>query len=725
MFPDESLLSSIQDPSLDDFVRLAKEICQTPLAKIVFTDIERNWPKACIGFEKLDQNIGCCEYTIKALQFFEVPDTLKDKRFNASEWVISGPKIRYYAGMPFISQEGIALGTVCVMDFLPRLLTHEQQEALKALVRLIINHLELRGLWDAIQAESKTPQETEVALKHSNALLDATLESTQVGILVVDHSGKIVRYNQYFVKMWHIPKSIITSTDEQVISHMQGGLRDSGQLLEKLINPYCHPEEVSFDVFELENGTVLECSSYPQWIDDQSIGRVWSFQDTTEHHEQAALLRHRALHDGLTNLPNRVLFLDRLQQAILNGRRNKDRIAVLLMDLDGFKEVNDALGHKYGDILLQNVSSRVKGVLRVSDTLARFGGDEFAILLGGTKTGKDAERFARKILKKLEDPFLIDGVSLEVSASIGIALFPDHGEQVHTLVQKSDIAMSMAKSSGTNIMLYSGAQDQHSLKRLILKSDLRQAIQNEELFLLYQPKVHLESETVIGVEALVRWNHPEYGVIPPDQFISLSEQTGLIKPLTFWVLKTAMAQSKAWEREGIHLSVAVNLSVRSLRDLRLVDQIFDLIYRADFRPENLELEITESIIMDDPTRAMEIVTCLGEKGIKFALDDFGTGYSSMSYLKRLPIHSIKIDRSFIKDMLDETDNEVIVRSMIDLAHNLGINIIAEGVEDQETLDRLARIGCDEIQGYFFSPPISGDEMMHWASAWTKKHAVST
>ncbi len=713
MLPPTDILEVPQDFSYDDFTRLAKEICQTPLAKIVFTDVEKSWTKSTIGFEGLDESVGCCEYAVETLQFIEVPDTLKDERFKSRGWVVSDAKIRYYAGMPLVSQEGIVFGTISVMDIVPRLMTKAQQKALKSLSRLILTHLELRGAWQTVQDEKKTPHDTEIALKQTNSLLDATLESTRDGILIIDHFGKIVRYNQNFVQMWHIPKSVIASGQEKIIAYMQRQIRQAKPFLENLTDFYRQPEEVISDVFELKNGKTIECYSYPQWVDGKNIGRVWSYQDTTDRHEQAALLRHRALHDELTQLPNRVLFLDRVQQAILSGRRNMKRFAVLFLDLDGFKEVNDTLGHKYGDILLKHVSSRMKSVLREFDTLARLGGDEFAVLLNDIIRVEDTKHFAEKMLEIFEHPFQVDGFTLDMSASIGISLFPDHGDQVHGLIQKADIAMYMAKSSESNILVYSSSKDQHRLKRLILKSDLRHGIQNDQLFLLYQPKVNIKSFSVVGVEALVRWNHPEYGIINPEQFIGMAEQTGLIKPLTFWVLKNAMLQTKQWDNNGLHLPVAVNLSVRSLRDLKLTDQVVALMEETGFSPENLELEITESIIMDDPVQAMEIMTALNLKGVSFALDDFGTGYSSLSYLKRLPIQSLKIDRSFIKDMLEEEENEVIVISMIDLAHNLGIKIVAEGVEDEATMHRLSKIGCDEIQGFFFAPPISGKEMESW------------
>lgn len=711
------------DAVFEAITRLTSEICQMPIAQIVFTDSENFWRKSVIGLNLSGPHVGCCSHTLLAADFFEVPNTLEDEHFATEDWVISDPEIRYYAGVPLTTQEGITIGTLSVMDRQARLMTTEQRKAFFELARLMISTLELRDRGELPKNEDKKYEEMEEALKCTHALLDATMASTTDGILVANHHGKIVRFNQRFVKMWEISESVSQSGHEIIILQILDQLKEPERFLEKITKLYDTPDEVTYDVFELKNGKVFERYSHPQWVEGRYFGRVWSFRDTTERHEQAALLRHRALHDGLTNLPNRVLLLDRLQQAILLGRREMKSFAVLLMDLDRFKEVNDTLGHRFGDILLRQVSSRILSILRKSDTLARLGGDEFAILLLGQVNAEDATQFAEKIQEVLEPSFTIEDVSLDIDASIGIALFPDHGDQVHSLLQKADIAMYMAKSAETGITVYSSSRDQYSLKGLVLKSDLRHAIQDGHLFLFYQPKVNLGTKQVTGVEALVRWKHPQFGIIPPDQFIGLAEQTGLIKPLTIWVLKEALHQEMLWRKAGLNLRVAVNLSVRSLRDSKLSDQIIEVLRDLDTPPERLELEITESIIMDDPIRAMEIVTRLSNLGINFALDDFGTGYSSLSYLKKLPISAIKIDKSFISDMMDENDDddEVIVVSIIELAHNLGMKVIAEGVEDQETWDRLFASRCDEIQGYFLSRPISGDEILEWTRLWAKNH----
>jgi len=435
-------------------------------------------------------------------------------------------------------------------------------------------------------------------------------------------------------------------------------------------------------------------------------------RDITDRQAQAAALEYQALHDTLTDLPNRTLVLDRLRQAILAAERENKPLALLLMDLDRFKEVNDALGHHHGDLLLKLVGPRVLSVLRESDTIARLGGDEFAILLPATDMD-GATVAAQKILDALTRSFVVEGFFLDIGASIGIALFPEHGEDVDMLMRRADVAMYQAKQSGSGYAVYILEHDRHSPSRLTLMGELRHAVERKELILHYQPKIDLKSGRTIGVEALVRWQHPHQGLIHPDQFISLAEHIGVIKPLTLWVLAEATRQGVAWRRAGLEITIAVNLSVRNLHDLHLPDWIAELLAASHLPPEGLNLEITESAIMADPARAMEILTRLRGMGIRLSIDDFGAGYSSLSYLKKLPVTEVKVDKSFIIGMSGNTDDAVIVRSTIDLAHNLGLKVAAEGVESQAVLDRLIAMGCDEAQGYFISQPIPALELTRW------------
>jgi diguanylate cyclase (GGDEF)-like protein len=418
------------------------------------------------------------------------------------------------------------------------------------------------------------------------------------------------------------------------------------------------------------------------------------------------------MYDPLTDLPNRTLLHDRLNQALLAAQRDGNKVALLLMDLDRFKEINDTFGHHYGDFILQQAGVRLRSGLRESDTIARLGGDEFSIVLPGTDA-VGATLAADHVLRALEQPFLLETHSFDVGASIGIAVFPDHGSDANTLLRRADVAMYAAKAAGSGQTLYSLDQDQYSPARLTLVRELRDAVEHNQLVLYYQPKVHLASGAVSSLEALVRWNHMERGVIMPDEFINVAEQTGLIQPLSLWVLNSALLQARSWYHEGLKICVAVNLSARSLHDPRLVENVGNLLRRLAADPAWIQLEITESAVMMDPARAMDILVRLFDMGINLSIDDFGTGYSSLAYLKRLPVHEIKIDKSFVLDLANSENDIVIARSVVDLGHNLGLQVVAEGVQDQQTWDLLAGMGCDLAQGFSLSPPLPARALTSW------------
>ncbi|HEU6443653.1 MAG TPA: EAL domain-containing protein [Gaiellaceae bacterium] len=428
---------------------------------------------------------------------------------------------------------------------------------------------------------------------------------------------------------------------------------------------------------------------------------------------QAELNEHQALHDSLTDLPNRTLFHDRVRQALTWARREHVAVAVMIMDLDRFKEVNDTLGHASGDELLKQVGLRLQESLRESDTVARLGGDEFGVLLPKVVDAEAAVAVARKLRTTLEEPFTIHGLALQMEASIGIALFPDHGTDVQSLLQRADVAMYVAKEHPAGCEVYTRERDDYSPDRLTLLTELRRAIDRGELVLHYQPKVDLRTGEIHGVEALVRWMHAERGTIPPDEFIPPAQKTGVIGPLTMFVLDEALRQCRAWALQGLELCVAVNLSTRNLLDVHLPDTVGGLLARWEVPPRLLELEITESTILADPVRAMQILSRLNEMGIRIAIDDFGTGYSSLAYLKRLPVDELKIDKSFIQGMEENENDAVIVRSTIDLGRNLGLRVVAEGVETAKAWSGLARLGCDIAQGYYLSRPVPAEELTEW------------
>lgn len=423
-------------------------------------------------------------------------------------------------------------------------------------------------------------------------------------------------------------------------------------------------------------------------------------------------LSYLAKYDPLTDLPNRNLLSERLEQALISARQEGRPLALMVMDLNHFKEINDTMGHQAGDVLLREVGSRLKGALRECDTVARLGGDDFGVLLPGTdEPGATLE--AQRLLKALEPPFLIEGLPVDTRASIGMAFSPLHGEDVDTLMRRADIAMYLAKQAASGYSIYSAKRDSYSPERLSLMADLHRAIDNNQLFLAYQPKVDLGTARVVGVEALARWRHPKAGLIPPDQFIPMAERTGFIKSLTMWALNEALSQSRSWRRQGLEIPVSVNLSARTLHEFNLPQRIATLLKDHEMIPHQLELEITESVIMADPVHALEVLSCINHMGVTLSIDDFGTGYSSLGYLKKLPVSAIKIDKSFVMHMTTDETDAVIVRSTIDLAHNLGLKVVAEGVENADIWDRLLAWGCDAAQGYYMSRPLSAPDTTQW------------
>lgn len=453
-------------------------------------------------------------------------------------------------------------------------------------------------------------------------------------------------------------------------------------------------------------------------IQDDSTGEPYQHGvliDVTERKRFEQALEHQALHDALTDLPNRTLLCDRLQQVITVGRREAKPAALLLMDLDRFKEINDTLGHHCGDLVLRQVVTRLRRELRESDTIARLGGDEFAVLLPGVDE-RGALHAVGKILQSLSIPLTVEGHTLDVGASIGAAIYPDHARDAHTLLQRADVAMYTAKRTQDGYALYEPDDDPYTPDRLSLARFLRDAIEQDRLELHYQPKARLDDGRIQHLEALIRWRHPERGYyLPPEQVIALAEHSGLMKSLSYWALNAALRQSYQWQDAGLDVSVAVNLSPRTLHDPDLVPTIERLLARWKARPERLEVEVTEGGLMVNPSGALDTLTRLKSMGVAISIDDFGTGYSSLSYLTRLPANQIKIDKSFVLDMVRNDDSAYIVRSVIDLGHNLSLEVVAEGVEDQATWDLLASMGCDVAQGYHVSRPLPAVEMWHWMS----------
>ena len=426
-------------------------------------------------------------------------------------------------------------------------------------------------------------------------------------------------------------------------------------------------------------------------------------------------LEIQATHDELTGLPNRSFLQRRLEQEAHIARESNIPAALLLLDLDRFKEVNDTLGHTVGDLLLQKIGQRLQNQLRPTDLVARLGGDEFAIVLPATDAA-GAIYAARTLLGALDAPTLVDDHAFSIGGSIGIALTPEHGDDVTTLLRCADVAMYVAKRSQSGLAEYTPEVDKHSPRKLALMSELRQAIADDGLLIHYQPKVSFSLGRMVGVEALVRWPHPVHGLIPPDDFIPLAERTGLIGPLTRWVLERAVHQCRDWEQVGLHMNVAVNLSTHTLYDPQLLSTVTDLLQKYEVAPSQLTLEITESMLMEEPERAHVVLADLRALGLSISIDDFGTGYSSLVYLKRLTIDEVKIDKAFVFGLGVDADpaDAAIVRAVVAMARPLQCEVVAEGVETVETWTFLQELGCDLAQGYYFSRPLPATALEQWA-----------
>jgi diguanylate cyclase (GGDEF)-like protein len=427
---------------------------------------------------------------------------------------------------------------------------------------------------------------------------------------------------------------------------------------------------------------------------------------------QVEQIEKLALYDALTGLANRRLFQDRLEQAFLSAQRNATGFALMLLDLDRFKEINDTLGHQTGDAVLEHFAARLKDVARASDTVARLGGDEFALVLQGAADSANALFVAERIRRALDDPFVVDGMTLQLETSIGIAIFPRHGEDAEQLLKHADIALYASKDSHVPVV-YATEHDQHSADGLGLVAQVPKALENGELVVHYQPEVDLETGETRRVEALVRWQHPERGLLLPEAFIPLARQSALVRPITRFVLDAALAQCRAWQDAGIDVGVAVNLAGRDLADARLEEEVSDALRRWKVEPGLLELEIPESAIISERERLQKMLARLSERGVRVAVDDFGSGYASLGHLKQLPVDVLKIDESFVQNVAHDGEDQAIVRSTIDLAHSLGLAVVAEGVESEDVLERLRALGCDLVQGFFLAHPAPADDVTAW------------
>ncbi|MGE0081098.1 MAG: EAL domain-containing protein [Thiohalomonadaceae bacterium] len=547
-------------------------------------------------------------------------------------------------------------------------------------------------------------------------LSDIVFQTTVEGVFVTNAAGDILMVNPAFTAITgYSPEEAVGRNPRILKSHHQppefyadmwatllskGNWR--GQLWNRRKNGEAYLQQITITMFRDEHGN-------PQ-------NYVSVFSDVTELHEKEERIRHQAFHDALTDLPNRLLFNDRLDRALAHARRAGEHVSVMYLDLDRFKFVNDTLGHNVGDQLLRAVARRISGIMRHTDTLSRFGGDEFVILATGMRRLDDIEGVARHVAASFERPFVVEGHELSVTTSIGVAVYPNDGSSGVDLLKNADTAMYRAKEKGRNgIQFYTADMNARALAHVTLQASLKRALEREEFEVHYQPRVNVADGRVCGMEALVRWRHPERGLVPPSEFIPVAEDTGLIVPLGEWVLARACAQTRAWADAGFPLRVSVNLSARQLSQPDLLARVDRVVQQTGIPPSLLEFELTETLVMEQPEHTISILQQFKDRGMVIAIDDFGTGYSSLSYLKRFPIDILKIDRSFIKDALEQPDHTAIVETIAALGHSLRMEVIAEGVETREQLELVRRTGCHAYQGYLYSPALPADrflELLH-------------
>lgn len=541
----------------------------------------------------------------------------------------------------------------------------------------------------------------------------AIFEYSDEGIIVTDVSKRILSVNRSFTKITgyeaheaigQFPSMLKSGLhDKAFYDEMNASIADNGLWIGELWNRRKNGE--NFPVWMSINGVRNK---------DGVLTHYFSvFTDLTERKNAERQIYRLAYYDTLTSLPNRARLYTLLRQTLLEAKRNKTHGAILFIDLDRFKQINDSLGHAYGDILLKEVAVRLSASLRGSDIIARIGGDEFVVALVDITKREDASIVAQKIFHSLSTPIMMEGHELQISASIGISVYPDDGDDAETLIRNADVAMYRAKQGETHdgYVFFSPDMNKRALERLTLESNLRRALERDELLLHYQPQLNLQSGKMIGAEVLLRWDHPGTGLIPPGTFIPLAEETGLIIPIGQWVLETVCARNKEWQRAGLPIvRLAVNISAKQFRPT-LPRLVAEILARHELETRFLELEITESMIMQNVEGVIAMMDDFQLLGISLSLDDFGTGYSSLNYLKRFPIDKLKIDQSFVRGVTKDADDEAITRAIISLSRNLGLRVIAEGVETEEQLAFLRSFGCEEIQGYYYSRPLPEDEFV--------------
>ncbi|MDB5747549.1 MAG: diguanylate cyclase [Massilia sp.] len=729
-----AILDTPRETDFDQLARLAAQVCQTPIAKITFVDERRQWFKASVGLDMAwtDRAIAFCAHAIAGTELFLVADACDDPRFAHNPLVTGETGIRFYAGMPLVSPDGFALGTVSVIDRVPRTLTAAQTAALSTLARQVMVVLEYRRLVGSVTDDSARTQselERDKLYKEKMQLLAFTGE----GIWGVDSSGRCTFASEAAARMLGYAVHEMVGKSMHELTHYQHANGDPYPVHDCPIYQTSHtgrPCQRDDEVFWRKNGSAFPVRylTYPVVESGSIVGSVVTFTDITQRKAAENEIRHLVFYDSLTGLPNRQLLLDRLQHALAVCVRSRSTGALLFIDLDNFKTLNDTLGHEQGDQLLRQVSARLVASVRNSDTVARLGGDEFVVMVedlapNAHEAASEARCVGEQLLAALNLPYLLGGSAHFSSPSIGITLFNAQDADVGEQLKRGDLAMYQAKAAGRNTLRFFDPDMQTAITtRAALEADMRHGLERNEFLLHYQPQVDANGDPT-GAEALVRWRHPRRGLVSPAEFIPLAEETGLILPLGQWVLESACTRLASWgaRPETAGLNMAVNVSARQFRHPDFVRQVLAVLERTGANPRRLKLELTEGLLIDNVEETIAKMIALKAQGVGFSLDDFGTGYSSLAYLKRLPLDQLKIDQSFVRDVLAGGNDATIARTIITLGQSLGLAVIAEGVETEAQRDFLAHHHCDAFQGYLFSRPLPADLIDAFMGARAGRH----
>jgi PAS domain S-box-containing protein len=730
-----SILDSGPERAFDDITLLASQICQTPISVISLIDAERQWFKSSVGLKvsQTEREFAFCGHVILGSGVLIVPDALKDERFSDNPWVIQDPAIRFYAGTPLFSSEGYALGALCVMDQAPRNLSEEQIQALTILGRQVVSLLNLRrAMAVSIAAEAE--------IKFIANRLSLATQAAKIGVWDWSLETNVITWDATMFEHYglkptpdsRVDYSAWTSTVlPEDLAQQEAILRDTIARRGRSEREFrIRHGDGSLRVIQAAEAVVLDERQKPVRVVGVNL-------DITKSRRAEEQIRHLSLHDALTGLPNRMLFADRVDQALQRLKRDPSRhFAVLFVDLDRFKIVNDAMGHAAGDVLLKTIAARLLACLRNTDslsrpyginsnpdarggdcgshTVARMGGDEFTLVLDGLQHPGDAAFVAQRVLDIISHPITFNGKEMTMTASIGIVNGTPSCASSHELLRDADSAMYRAKNAGkARYVIFDSTMHLAAVSRVQMESDLRLALERNELVLHYQPIFSLAARRLRGFEALVRWPRvDEEGnitMIKPGDFIPIAEDTGLIVPLGAWVLEEACRQMADWKHRypsAANIHISINVSGRQLVDDYFGGHLRRVLRETKLAPETIRLEITESVLMDEQNDPMEKLSNLKATGVLLSMDDFGTGYSSLSFLHRFPIDNLKVDRSFVQNIQDQRHAAAVVEAVINLAHNLGMEVIAEGVATPEQLALLQSLDCDLVQGYLFSEPLS-------------------